>query len=63
MKQVETTQKTFGKITKKLILELVPTAKHICFIGRNVLIKNINGNTVCTWHKRFGKNGLIVIVD
>jgi hypothetical protein len=63
MKQVETTQKTFGKITKKLILELVPTAKHICFIGKNVLIKNINGNTVCTWHKRFGKNGLIVIVD
>jgi hypothetical protein len=63
MKQVETTQKTFGKITKKLILELVPTAKHICFIGRNVLIKNINGDTVCTWHKRFGRNGLIVIVD
>lgn len=63
MKQVETTQKTFGKQAKKLILDLVPTAKHFCFIGKDVLIKNINGDTVCTWHKRFGKNGLIVIVD
>jgi hypothetical protein len=63
MKQVETNQKTFGKATKKLILDLVPTAKYIKFIGKDVLVKNINGNTVCTWHERFGKNGLIVIVD
>jgi hypothetical protein len=61
MKQIETTQKTFGKETKKLILNLVPTAKHICFVGKNVLIKNLTGDTVCTWHKRTGKNGLIVI--
>lgn len=61
MKQVETTQKTFGKETKKLVLSLIPTAKHICVIGKDVLIKNSNGDTVGTWHKRFGKNGLIVI--
>jgi hypothetical protein len=61
MKQIETTQKTFGKETKQFIFNLIPTAKYVVSIGRNVLIKNITGDTVCTWHKRSGKNGLIVI--
>ena len=56
MKQIETTQKTFGKETKKLILNLVPTAKHICFVGKNVLIKNLRGDTVCNGVKNGRQN-------
>lgn len=61
MKHVETNQITFGKETKKLISELVPTAKHIIKIGQNVLIKDLNGQTVATWQKRTLKNGLLII--
>ena len=61
MKQIETTQKTFGKETKKLIFDLLPNAKYVCNVGKGILIKDINGVTVATWTKRYLKNGLIVI--
>lgn len=61
MKHVETNQITFGNETKKLISDLLPTAKHIIKLGKNVLIKDLNGQTVATWHKRPLKNGLLII--
>lgn len=61
MKQIETSQKTYGKKTKSLIKKLCPTALKSYKIGNNYVIRDKNGVCVCTWHKQTFKNGLIVI--
>lgn len=61
MKQIETTQKTFGSKTAKMAIELIPNAKHIVKVGKNVLIKDFSGQTLATWHRRPFKNGILVI--
>jgi len=63
MKQVETTQATYGKATKKLIKTLCPDATTQRKIGKDVVIRNATGKCVCTWQRRSMKNGLIVIHD
>ena len=61
MTQVETNQITFGKQTKKLLLSLAPTAKKISKVGNDYVIKDLQDNTVATWHKQKLTNGLLVI--
>ena len=65
MKQVKTNQVTFGKATKKMIVELVPTAATFRKIGNDFVIKDKDSKTVATWHKANANekntNGLIVI--
>ena len=61
MKQVETTQITFGKQAKKMIKDICPTAKFFVKINKDFVIKDGAGVTVATWHKQRNKNGLIVI--
>lgn len=61
MRHVETNQITFGKLTKKLIVSLLPNAKTFKKIGNDFVIRDCNGVMVATWHKRSCKNGLIVI--
>jgi hypothetical protein len=61
MTQIETTQNTFGKATQKMIKNLIPSAKTFRQIGKDFIIKDENGSTVATWHKRTMKTGLIVI--
>jgi len=61
MTHIETTQITFGKATKKMITELIPSAKSFKKVGSDFLIKNVNGQTIATWHKRSLKNGLLIV--
>ena len=61
MKQVNTSQKTYGKSTRKLIKKLCPTACKSVKVGNDVIVKDAAGKTVFTWHKQSFKNGLIVI--
>jgi hypothetical protein len=60
-KHVETSQKTFGKKTKMLIRTLCPSAKTFKKIGTGVVVRNESGECVCTWHKQYLANGLLVI--
>ena len=59
--QIETSQRTYGKATKKLIKKLCPTALKSCKVGNDYVIRDKEGVCVCTWHKQIFKNGLIVI--
>ena len=61
MTQVETTQNTFGKATKKLVKELAPTAKTFKKVLNGYLIKDEQGVTVATWSPRKMTTGLIVL--
>lgn len=61
MIQVQTNQITFGKQTMKQLISLVPSARTKRKIGRDYVIKDINGNTVATWQKQRFSNGLLVI--
>ena len=61
MIQVETTQNTFGKATQRMIAQTVKGAKSFKAVEKDYLIKDAEGNTVATWHKRILKTGLIVI--
>jgi hypothetical protein len=49
MTHVNTTQKTFGKETKKMIKSMIPTAAYFNKCGKSAVIKNIKGETVATW--------------
>ena len=61
MKHVTSEQKTFGKATKQLIKNLVPTASSSRRINKDFVIRDSKGKTVATWHKQRNKNGLIII--
>jgi hypothetical protein len=65
MEQITTNQRTFGKATKKLIKDLIPSAtsckKIFSSYKKNYLIKNEEGKTIATWSQRSMQNGLLVI--
>ena len=64
MTQIRTEQRTFGKKTKKMVIEKVKEAKrYIKTYHGNYVIKNSNNETIATWHKpnNYNQNGLLVI--
>jgi hypothetical protein len=65
MKQIETTQITYGKATIKQIKQLLPNAIRTIKSAGGRVIKDKNNKTLGTWHppmlKSTNKNGLIVI--
>ena len=63
MTRLETTTKTFGKATKRMIAKTVKGAKTFKAVGRDYLIKDADRVTVATWHYRPSKTGLLVISD
>ena len=64
MKHVETQQKTLGKKTRALIKTLCPSAVSIRKVANSgAVVRDRQGNCLCTWAPRRGKNGLIVIHD
>ena len=65
MKQIKTNQRTFGKQTRLLVKQLIPTAAKVMKLGNSYIIKDKDSKTVATWHKANSNdkntNGLIVI--
>ena len=61
MKQIEMNQKTFGKETLNFITEFLPNAKYFVTVNGGKLIKDIQGNTIATWQKRYLKFPILVV--
>lgn len=62
MTHVTAPQITFGKQTQKLIKSLVPTASYCKQIGKDVIIKDANHNTVATWHCHTLKSKSLIVI-
>ncbi len=60
-KQISTTQKTFGKQTRRMAKDLCPTVRTIKKVGTAYIGRDENGLCVFTWHPQWLANGLLVI--